>query len=162
MMINYVRTLGDVMLLFLVPKFSRSLKEQIRNPNKEYIIDNGLRMTTGFYLLDDIGIAMENVVFLKLKQDRMNDPLSEIFYWSNPKSEVDFVLKSGANVKALIQVTYASSKDEVNARETNGIIIASSEFHCNNLLVITWGYEVVETIKCKKIKFIPPWKWLLI
>ena len=80
MMINYVRTLGDVMLLFLVPKFSRSLKEQIRNPNKEYIIDNGLRMTTGFYLLDDIGIAMENVVFLKLKQDRMNDPLSDSAY----------------------------------------------------------------------------------
>ena len=104
---------------------------------------------------------MENVVFLKLKQDHMNDPLSEIFYWSNPKSEVDFVLRSGANVKALIQVTYASSKDEVNARETNGIISASSELHCNNLLVITWDYEAVETIKGKKIKFIPLWKWLL-
>ena len=159
--INYVRMLEDVMLLFLVPKFSRSLKEQIRNPNKEYIIDNGLRMAAGFYLSDDIGIAMENVVFLKLKQDRMNDPLSEIFYWSNPKSEVDFVLRSGAKIKALIQVTYASSKDEVNARETNGIITASSELHCNNLLVITWDYEAVETVKGKKINFIPLWKWLL-
>ena len=159
--INYVRMLEDVMLLFLVPKFSRSLKEQIRNPNKEYIIDNGLRVAAGFYLSDDIGIAMENVVFLKLKQDRMNDPLSEIFYWSNPKSEVDFVLRSGANVKALIQVTYASSKDEVNSRETNGIISASSELHCNNLLVITWDYEAEEKIKGKKIKFIPLWKWLL-
>ena len=159
--INYVRMLEDVMLLFLVPKFSRSLKEQIRNPNKEYIIDNGLRMAAGFYLSDDIGIAMENVVFLKLKQDRINDPLLEIFYWSNPKSEVDFVLRSGAKIKALIQVTYASSKDEVNARETNGIITASSELHCNNLLVITWDYEAVETVKGKKIKFIPLWKWLL-
>ena len=159
--INYVRMLEDVMLLFLVPKFSRSLKEQIRNPNKEYIIDNGLRMAAGFYLSDDIGIAMENVVFLKLKQDRINDPLLEIFYWSNPKSEVDFVLRSGANVKALIQVTYASSKDEVNSRETNGIISASSELHCNNLLVITWDYEAEEKIKGKKIKFIPLWKWLL-
>jgi hypothetical protein len=159
--INYVRMLEDVMLLFLIHKFSRSPKEQVRNPDKEYVVDNGLRTVAGFYLSDDFGRNMENTVFLKLRQTRMEDPLLEIFYWGNPKGEVDFVLRSGSRIKTLIQVTRVSSKDEVKPRETNSLIMASNELRCNDLLVITWDYDAEEKIQEKKIKFIPLWKWLL-
>jgi hypothetical protein len=159
--INYIRMLEDVMLLFLIPKFSRSLKEQLRNPSKGYIVDNGLRMAAGFYMSDDLGIMMENTVFIKLREKRTYDPLLEIFYWSNQESEVDFVLRSGPAVTTLIQVTYASSRDEIMLREISGIINASEDIHCNNLLIITWDYENEEKIQDKKIKFIPLWKWLL-
>ncbi len=159
--INYVRILEEVMLLFFVPKFSQSLKAQIRNPNKEYIVDTGLRTAAGFYLSEDKGIVMENVVFLKMREDRIKDPLLEIFYWNNQKSEVDFVLRSGPKILILIQVTYASKKDEIKERETTSLISAAVELKCNNLLIITWDYESEEEIKGKTIKFIPLWKWLL-
>ncbi len=158
---NYVRILQEVMLLFLIPKFSRSPKEQIRNPDKEYLVDNGLRTAAGFYLSDDLGRTMENAVFLKLKESRINDPLLEIFYWNDRKSEVDFVLRGGTKVKALIQVTYVSSKEELNSREIAGILSASKEFKCDNLLIITWDYEAEEKTEGKTIKFVPLWKWLL-
>jgi predicted AAA+ superfamily ATPase len=64
-------------------------------------------------------------------------------------------------IKQLIQVTYASSKDEIEKREIKSLLKASELLKCKNLLVITWDYEDELKIENKKIAFIPLWKWLL-
>jgi predicted AAA+ superfamily ATPase len=63
--------------------------------------------------------------------------------------------------KQLIQVTYASSKDEIEKREIKSLIKASELLKCKDLLVITWDYEDELRVENKIVKFIPLWKWLL-
>jgi uncharacterized protein len=46
----------------------------------------------------------------------------EIFHLKFDNIEVDFVLKEGLNIKQLIQVTYASSKNEIEKREIKALI----------------------------------------
>jgi len=75
--------------------------------------------------------------------------------------EVDFVIKEGINIKQLIQVTYASDKDEITKQEIKALLKASKELNCKDLLVITWDYENEEKHDSRKIRFIPLWKWLL-
>ncbi|GAH73111.1 unnamed protein product, partial [marine sediment metagenome] len=87
----------------------------------------------------------------------------EIYYWKDRQQrKVDFVLKEELAVRQLIQVTYSSGRAEIEKREINGLIKASEELKCNDLLVITWDYEEEEEINGKKIIYTPLWKWLLI
>jgi predicted AAA+ superfamily ATPase len=101
---------------------------------------------------------MENLVSIELHR-RFFDSASEIFYWKEygkaEGEEVDFVIKEGLKVKQLIQVTYASSKDEIKENEIKALIKASEELNCKNLLCITWDYEDEIKEKSKMIKFIP-------
>ncbi|MBO3753760.1 MAG: ATP-binding protein [Candidatus Brockarchaeota archaeon] len=75
--------------------------------------------------------------------------------------EVDFVLKEGFQVKQLIQVTYASSRNNIEKREARALLKASEQLKCKNLLIITWDYEDEFKIDNRKIRCIPLWKWLL-
>jgi predicted AAA+ superfamily ATPase len=76
-------------------------------------------------------------------------------------SKIDFLIKEGPIIKQLIQVTYASSKDEIEKREINAIIKASKLLNCKDLLIITWDYEDEIKANNKIIKFLPLWKWFL-
>ena len=134
------------------------MKNAEQYPKKIYAVDNGIINVLNERL--EIGRLMENLVALQLVRQgiRLN-------YWreygKQDGKEVDFVIRDGLNVKQLIQVTYASARDEVSEREVKALLKASKLLKCKNLLVITWDYEAVEDIKNKKIKFIPLWKWLL-
>jgi len=127
---------------------------------KIYINDNGLASSL-ISFSSDIGKFMENLVFLELKKREL-EGRHEIFYWKDYQGgEVDFVIKEGLKIKQLIQVTYASTRDEIEQREVKALIKASDLLKCKDLLVITWDYEGEEKFKGKKIKFLPLWKWLL-
>lgn len=144
-------------LIFFVPKFSFSVREQILNPKKVYCMDTGLRNIVSFKFSEDLGRIVENVVFLNLLFRN-----KEIYYWRDKQQrEVDFVLKSGLGIEQLIQVTYASSEEEIAVREKRALIKASEELNCEDMRVITWDYESEEEFKGRSIKFIPLWKWLL-
>jgi len=110
---------------------------------------------------EDFGKLMENAVFLELLRKTNLYPLLEIYYLKINDFEVDFVLKEGLGIKQLIQVTYASSKEEIEKREVKSLIKVSYQLKCKNLLVITWDYEDEMKIENKRIVFKPLWKWLL-
>ena len=74
--------------------------------------------------------------------------------------EVDFVAGKGGRAK-LIQVTYASEKDEIERRELEALVKASRSLGFANLEVVTWSYEDVLEVEGRKIAFIPLWKWIL-
>jgi predicted AAA+ superfamily ATPase len=104
---------------------------------------------------------MENLVLIELKKLELNNLIDGVFYFKDLQNEVDFVVKKGLNVEQLIQVTYASNKDEIERREIRGLLKASELLKCENLLIITWDYEDEVNIENKKIVFKPLWKWLL-
>jgi predicted AAA+ superfamily ATPase len=161
---NYSEFLSNAYLIFFLGKYSPKLKLQIISPKKVYCIDNGFVETMSFKASEDFGRLMENLVAVELMRRRSYwFKRQEIYYWKDyQQNEVDFLVKEEEEVKQLIQVTYASNKDEIETREIKGLLKASELLNCKNLLIITWDYEDETIVENKKIVFKPLWKWLLI
>jgi len=160
---RFSRYFNTARLFFFVPKFSYSLKQQLLSVKKVYCIDSGFFNALGFRFSKNRGRLMENIVAVELMRKRSywNSDLA-LYYWRDYKQhEVDFVVTLGRTVKQLIQVTSASSKEDVESREIKGLLKASTELKCKNLLVITDDYESEEIINRKKVRFVPLWKWLI-
>ncbi len=159
---KYAGYVSDAYLIFFLERFSYKLKEQFKAPKKVYCIDTGLANSVSFKLSKDTGRTMENVVFIELLRRKLySNGNNELYYWKDHQDrEVDFVVKTATSVKQLIQVTHASSREAIEDRELNSLILASEELKCNNLLVITWDYEGRATLRGKDIVFVPLWKWL--
>lgn len=155
---NYLDALEEVMFCHLLPKFSPSLRKSSLSPPKVYLSDPGLinhSIPTRFE--EEIGRLMENTVFLELKRRG-----AELFYWRDYEGrEVDFVVRERTKTKRLIQVTYASEKDEVEKRELDGLLRAGETLRCKELEVLTWDYEDSAELRGSRIRFTPLWRWLL-
>jgi predicted AAA+ superfamily ATPase len=148
-------------MIFFLEKFSFGARERIVSPLKVYSIDTGISNIVGFKFMEIFGKSMENLVAIEL-QRRFKKPIFGVFYFKDyQQNEVDFVIKEGLKIKQLIQVTYASGKDEIEKREIRALLKASDLLKCKDLLCITWDYEDELKIDNKKIKFLPLWKWVL-
>jgi len=160
---DWVHELEEAYLIAKLERFSFKLKQSFIAPKKIYCIDNGLINVVGFSTSENMGRLMENLVAIELLRRRnywFDD--WEIYYWKDhQQNEVDFVVKEKLTIKQLIQVTYASSKDEIGKREIKALMKASELLKCKNLLVITWDYEDKIKIENKEVVFKPLWKWLL-
>ncbi len=153
---EYIDKLEDTLIVFFLRRYSYKVHLRESWPKKVYVADTGI--TKLFRFSEDIGKLMENAVFLELLRRTNENPLTQIYYYKSKEGyEVDFVIKKGLKVKQLIQVTDASSKEEIKKRELRALLKASKELQCKDLLVITWDYETEED----GIKFMPLWKWLL-
>jgi len=157
----YWKNITEALFIFPIMRFSFKFGERSLFPLKVYLVDNV------YFLLEprfskDIGKRMENCTALNLIKKVLENKIDSVFYWKDYQSkEVDFVVKEGLKVGQLIQVTYASNRDEIEKREIKSLLKASELLKCKDLLCITWDYEGVETIGRKKIRFLPLWKWLL-
>ncbi len=157
---SYIDKISDTLALFFVDKFSRSIYKRKSWPKKVYVCDTGISTVTSFS--EDLGKRMENSVFLELLRRTNERPLMEIYYWKDYQGrEVDFLVKDGSDVRQLIQVTYASTLDDIERRELTALIKASDMLGCKNLLVITWDLEDEVEVRGKKVKLYPLWKWLI-
>ena len=155
---TYLEILEEVFLFFRINLFDYSIKRQIYNPSKIYIIDTALRNSISFKFSENIGHIYENLVFLELK--RRN---KEIYYWKSKKGkEVDFLIKKGLNIEEAIQVSYNLNDKKTLDREIESLLIAKDEFKIEHLSIITEDEEMEKEIEGVKIKIIPLWKWLLI
>lgn len=154
---NYLSYVEDSYFMYSVPIFSPKVKDQLQYARKIYLVDNGFLSVLSSKFSDNLGRLYENLVFMELKRREQ-----EIYYWrSQQHEEVDFVIKNDLQVERLIQVCYDITDYDTKKREIKALLKASKELKCNNLLVITEDYEGEETIKGKKISYIPLWKWLL-
>lgn len=160
---NYVRYIEETYLVFSIDRFSFKQKEQMNSPKKIYAIDTGMINAIAFRSSENSGRLMENVVAVELLRRNSNEGRNgEIYYYrDNFGKETDFVLKEGPRVKQLIQACYNISDPDTKEREISGLLKASDDLRCNNLLIITWDYEGEEKMKGKKIMFVPLWKWLI-
>jgi len=162
--LNFLEYSKSAFFIFPFEIFSFSIKSSKQYPKKIYIVDNGIITSLYPELKESFGILMENAVAIELLR-RSELSKFDILYWKeygkSEGKEVDFLIKEGLEIKQLIQVTYASSKDEIERREIKSLIKASELLKCNNLLIITWGYEDEIKENSKVIKCVPLWKWLL-
>ncbi len=156
---DYVEYLESSYLILIVKRFSFKLKEQVLAPKKVYCIDTGIINSMAFKFSEDTGKVMENLVAIELHRRKSYFGAAEVYYWKDHQQrEVDFVIKKGETIKELIQVSYASNKNEIKDREIKALLKASEELRCQNLNIITWDYEG----EIGKIKCLPLWKWLLV
>jgi len=152
----------DAYIFFLLKRFSYKVKQQDKSPKKIYCIDTGLANTVGFRFSENFGRLAENIVFLKLKRETINNPDLEIFYWKDEHhKEVDFVIKEKLKVTQLIQVCWSIEDDKTKKREVSSLLKAMAEFKLKEAVVITEDFESEEKFNSKKIIFLPLWKWLL-
>ncbi len=151
---EYFSYLEDLGFVIPIKKFSFSEIEKERSMPKNYIIDTSF---PAIYGLEDWGRRMENIIAIELlRRKYYYDPTIEIGYYHTGNYEVDFVISKGFKVKELIQVTYSTSKDEIDRREMRALDKAGEELRCKKKTVITWDYE-----EEGEINFVPLWKWLL-
>ncbi len=160
---NWFSFLQDAYLIFILERFSFKLKEQAIAPKKVYCIDTGLVNSIGFTFSENIGRKVENLVAVEvLRRKNYWHKEWEIYYWKDyQQNEVDFVIKEGKRIKKLIQVCSNIEEIKTRDREIKGLIKASEDLKCNDLLVITLDHEGEERYTSKRVKFIPLWKWLL-
>lgn len=153
---SYLEILEEVFLFFQINLFDYSIKRQIYNPSKIYIIDTALGNSISFKFSENIGHIYENLVFLELK--RRN---KEIYYWKSKKGkEVDFVIKRGLDIEEAIQVSYNLNDKKTLDREIESLLMAKDEFRIKYLTIITEDEDMEKEIGNTKIKIIPLWKWL--
>ena len=160
-LLNLQKFAEDVFFLFFIEIFSYSIKRREQYPKKVYCIDPGILNVFTPRFSDNFGRQMENIVFINLMRLQFERQQLELYYYKSNGKETDFVLKEGIEVKQLIQVTYARNRAEIALREFDGIITASSELKCDNLVIITWDYGGEEVYKGHRIEFVPLWLWLL-
>ncbi|MBC7113044.1 MAG: ATP-binding protein, partial [Candidatus Methanomethyliales bacterium] len=137
---NYLSYLNESYLIFYINKLSFKPREIEMSPKKIYCIDTGIIKTVSVGFREDFGRIMEDLVAIELLRRRSYWLKgADIYYWRDyQQNEVDFVMKEGTNAKQLIQVTYASGRDEIEKREIRAMIKASEQLNCRDLLIITW------------------------
>ncbi len=133
--------LVNAYLVLTSERFTNKPREGMTSPRKVYVVDPGL--VTSIALDASKGREMENLIALTLS--RFGEKL---FYLKGSDYEIDFFTGDKA-----IQVTYASGKDEIPRRETEGL----NKVRAKEKVVVTWDYED----EVGGIKFIPIWKFLL-
>ena len=151
---NYLDYFQQSFFFFKLRKFAYSVKKQLYNPAKNYIIDVQLAKQIGFAFSEDKGRLLENIVFISLKRRG-----KEIFYHQE-KNECDFIVKEGVKVSEAIQVCnelHEGNKD----REVGGLLEALRSYKLKKGLILTENQE--EDIKQEgfNIDVVPLWKWLL-
>src|SRR3989338_6306281 len=159
--INTIKSYADFLensyLIFLVNKFSYSLKQQFVAYKKIYCIDNGLAEAAAFQFSRNKGKFLENLVFLELKRK-----FSEVFYYKTTNNlEVDFLVRSGKKDLRLIQVADHLDNEKTRQREINALVKAMGELKLRKAFILTEDTEEEIAQEGKVIKVTSVYKWLL-
>jgi len=146
---EYLGYVEDSMSVFLLKKFSYSVKTSELSIPKVYPVDTGLPKL--FSPSMDIGRLMENAVFVELLRRE-----KETYYYKDQR-EVDFVIIQRGKPTELLQVTYALDYEDIKPRELDALNRAGKKLNVEQTTIITWDYED----RKGNIDFVPLWKWLL-
>ena len=152
--IDYISFFEDSYLLFVIPKFSYSLKKQIYNPHKIYTIDSGLANALSLSFSEDIGRKFENLIFIHLRKNYKN-----IFYFSE-SNECDFLIYEKGKVTKAIQVCYKLTPDNI-IRKLDGLWEAMNETNLSDGIIVTFDQEDYFVKDKMHAIVVPAWKFIL-
>ncbi len=145
---DYFSYLTDAYALFTVPIFRSSVKEEIRNPKKVFIVDNGFNYIFNTSFSEEYSKLYENLVFLQLRKK-----YGEIYYFKE-KQEVDFFIPQD---NILINVSYKIDDQKTLNREISALKEAMKKYNITQSHLITSDEEK----EIEGIKVMPLWKFLL-
>jgi predicted AAA+ superfamily ATPase len=153
---EYFSVLEDAFFVFSLKRFSHSRKTENLSISKVYLGDVGF---LNLYSLKNFGQRLENIVFLHLFRQTVQNPLLKINYWqSDQNEEIDFVVQEGKKIKSLIQVSYKIDDLETKKREIKSMLKGMDALNVTEGLIVTLDTESEEKIDNKKIRIIPIWK----
>ena len=152
--LEYFSFLEDTYLLSFIPRFSYSLKVQMVNPRKVYVIDSGLLQVTSNSFTDNKGHILENIVFCELRRKHKN-----LFYFNENNAECDFIVMENNNFKVAIQVCYELTAENRN-REMNGLNSAMDFFKTKNGVILTYNQRDAYMHNGNRVKIMPVRQWL--
>jgi uncharacterized protein len=149
---RYATYLEETHLGSIVSKFDYSLKKQIINDKKLYVVDNGFISAVSTKIGEGPGWFLENLVYNELTAS------GDVFYYAG-KGECDFVVVDRGNAKAAVQVCYELTSEN-RSREINGLLEAIDALKLKKGVILTYDQE--ETIREDGTEIIvkPVWKWL--
>lgn len=150
---NYIGYLENSYMVFTIPKYAYSLKKQIYSPKKVYVIDSAFIKLISFSFSRNRGKLLENLVFLELMRRNLE------IYYHRDKQECDFIVCENKRPIEAIQVTV--TLHNTKEREYGGLLEALEAYGLESGLILTENDEFEETVRGKKIKVRPVWKWLL-
>jgi hypothetical protein len=127
---DYIAWLEDSYVMFLLPRFSWSIKNTSVNPRKVYAVDTGLVNANTLSFSKDLGRLLENSIYLFLKRKGY-----QLYYFRENK-ECDFVVFEEKVCKQLIQVCEIVNNDNLK-RETEGLLEAMDFFKMTEGYIIT-------------------------
>lgn len=145
---EYFSYLEEAFILFQVPRWSQSVRQQAINPVKIYGIDLAFKrqMTHG----EDEGRLLENLVFLHLRQHT-----TEIHYWLG-QQEIDFFAEGH-----LFNVCLSLEEPGTRQREIQGLLEGMRELGLSQATLLTrYQHDFIEA-EGKRIIVRPVWEWLL-
>ena len=162
---KYLNHLEEAFLVFSLRRFSFKVREQLRANRKVYCTDNGLVASASFCFSSDLGKLYENLVAIRLHRLQLAGAL-ELYLWKGQRQEeVDFVIKVGLEVVQLLQVCVSVDDPRTRQREVRGLLKASEELTCDELVILTENTEKEETASWYgregRIRYVPMWRWLL-
>ncbi|HLC88914.1 MAG TPA: ATP-binding protein [Candidatus Nanoarchaeia archaeon] len=150
---KFIAYLEETYFAKTINKFDYSLKKQIINDKKFYVLDNGFISVLSKKMTKDQGWLLENLVFNCLNK------ADEVFYYSGER-ECDFLVVKNREVIQTVQVCDALN-EENRGREIAGLTEAMKKFKLHEGLLLTRTQEEEITFGRKKIRVKPVWKWLL-
>jgi len=156
MVSEYMHWLGEAYYLFQVPIFTRSEKKRRVNPQKIYIIDNGILNSVTIRFNDNLGVLLENLVFLHLRRLP-----GDIYYFKNKNGhEVDFVTESVDEGIRLWQVCWDISDERTLERELRAIGSAFEELGVGSATLITHNESRTIGLENGSVRVVPAWELL--
>ena len=158
---NYLSYLEQTYLISTMSKYSAKSRLRIRNA-KYYAIDVALmNQRKDAFSGDSLGFILETIVYLELRR-RAKHAKQDVYYYSNQRSECDFVLCDGNQTLAAYQVSYDISNPKTYNREIKGCVTGATGTHCENLYLLTYNDSREPVVKDGyTIKIMPVWEWLL-
>lgn len=161
---KYLGYLEEAFLFFSLSRFSFRVREQVAANKKIYCTDTGFIAAKAFRVTENRGRLYENLVAIELWKRQLEGKVS-VFYWKNAQQEeVDFVVREGSRIVALIQVCADLHDERTHGREVRALLKASRDLKCDNLIVLSEKEERTGDVAWfgmrGTIRYVPLWKWL--
>jgi predicted AAA+ superfamily ATPase len=152
--LEYFSFLEDTYLINLLPKFSYSLKVQLVNPRKIYVIDPGILKVASTSFTKDEGHKLENLVYWELRRRG-----KELYYFNENGHECDFVVLQNNKIEQVIQVCYELTAENAE-REQGGLHEAMLFFNTDNGIIITHNQSDAYIFNGKQINIVPAYQYI--
>lgn len=144
-------------LIFLVGRFSYSLKQQFVSEKKIYCVDNGIAESVAFKFSSDRGKYLENAVYMELRRRG-----GEIYYYKTKKGrEVDFLVRRAGQGIQLYQSCAEMENPVTKERETEALKEAMKELGVKKAVIITEDEAWKSKFKGGVISAVPAYAWML-
>jgi len=143
----------NIFMLRKVEKYDKSMVKQRSAPAKYYVADIALRNAVLLPESEDVGKALENIVYLDLERSLGEE--DRVFYYNESK-ECDFVVLRGDCVAELIQVCWTLNEENIE-REVGGLLAASAFTGCTSCSIITFNQQRMLEREGIRIEVKPIW-----